>query len=78
MEGHLEGEEEAEEEAFHLAEEGVVGEGETLAKRKERAPLGLPARVPLGGKHRQPSEKIKTGKEKINGRCKFMGRFLET
>lgn len=51
---------------------GVVGEeGETLALRKKRAPLGLQAKALLGPKHRQPSEKISIRKEKINGRNKF-------
>lgn len=72
---HLEGGEGAEEEAFLLVKVGVVGEeGETLALRKERAPLGLQARVHLGLKHRQPSEKINIRKEKINGRNKFTGQ----
>ena len=56
--GLLGGGEEAEEEPFHLAEVGVVGEGgETLAQRKERVPRGLQVRIHWGVKRRQPSEK---------------------
>ena len=49
-----------EEEAFPLVEVGVAGEeGEILAQRKERVPLGPRVRVHPGLKHRRPSAKIK-------------------